>query len=382
MCVSGDLRRRYGFTLVELLVVIAIIGVLVALLLPAVQAAREAARRAQCQNNLHNIGLAVLNYHDVKGRFPAPIYPIRLSATGTLQVPNVLAGQSQLYNTWTIEILPQLEQLQLYNRFQIRGTPPIAQISSTAGNPTVNSPYVGTPLATFLCPSDHNAQAPFVTAGGVEYARGNYGLNAAQFYPDSARLREILGLAAITSATQPFHDRLDFNMGIAVIGGAEKAISQIEDGTSNTILLAEMRAGLTPSDRRGVWAMGMCGSNFHCRHAFNGTLGVNSCLGEEDDFLGMEQVRTELSEQTMRAECMWANGWASAQTVVRSVHVGGAFCAMADASVRFLGNFIDAGRVSTGAYLGTDPEDVLEQNFGVWQRLNVASDGYPFALPQ
>jgi hypothetical protein len=96
----------------------------------------------------------------------------------------------------------------------------------------------------------------------------------------------------------------------------------------------------------------------------------------------MEQVRTELSEQTMRAECMWANGWASAQTVVRSVHVGGAFCAMADASVRFLGNFIDAGRVSTGAYLGTDPEDVLEQNFGVWQRLNVASDGYPFALPQ
>ncbi len=379
---TGSQGGGRGFTLVELLVVIAIIGVLVALLLPAIQAAREAARRASCQNNLRNVALAVLNYHDAREKFPAPIYPIRLSAGGALQVPNVLAGQSQLYNTWTIEILPQLEQQQLYNRFQVRGTPPVALIASTAGNATVNSPLVGTPLGMFQCPSDAFAQAPFTTSGGVEFARGNYGLNAAQFYPDVARLREVLGLAPIAGAAQGFHDRLDFNMGIAVVGGAEKAIRQITDGTTNTILLGEMRAGLSPSDRRGVWAMGMCASNFHCRHAFNGTVGVNSCLGEEDDFIGRDQVRNEVTEPTMRAACMWGNGWGSAQSVVRSVHPGGAFCAMADASVRFIGDFVDAGRVGTGEYLGTNAADVQEQNFGVWQRLNASSDGFAFQLPE
>jgi prepilin-type N-terminal cleavage/methylation domain-containing protein len=169
---AGSRGGRRGFTLVELLVVIAIIGVLVALLLPAIQAAREAARRASCQNNLRNVALAMLNYHDARSHFPAPIHPIRLSAGGALQVPNVLAGQSQLYNTWTIEILPQLEQEQLHKRFQVRGTPPVALVASTAGNATVNSPLVGTPLGMFQCPSDAFAQSPFMTAGGVESTIG------------------------------------------------------------------------------------------------------------------------------------------------------------------------------------------------------------------
>jgi prepilin-type N-terminal cleavage/methylation domain-containing protein/prepilin-type processing-associated H-X9-DG protein len=104
---------RSAFTLVELLVVIAIIGVLVALLLPAVQAARESARRASCANNLRNLGLAILNHHDAKGHFPLNYggpYPNE-SPSGKLQ-PGV---------GWLIELLPQLEQQPLFNQFKTGG---------------------------------------------------------------------------------------------------------------------------------------------------------------------------------------------------------------------------------------------------------------------
>src|SRR5262245_35182898 len=95
---------RRGFTLVELLVVIAIIGVLVALLLPAVQQAREAARRMTCTNNLKQIGIALHNHHDVKLTFPP----------GAL---NTGHNGTPVYTTWTIEILPFMEQQALYNQY-------------------------------------------------------------------------------------------------------------------------------------------------------------------------------------------------------------------------------------------------------------------------
>src|SRR5437660_9676642 len=100
--ISG-LNRR-GFTLVELLVVIAIIGVLVALLRPAVQQAREAARRMQCTNNLKQIGIALHNHHDVKLTFPP----------GAL---NTGHNGTPVYTTWTIEILPFMEQQALYQQY-------------------------------------------------------------------------------------------------------------------------------------------------------------------------------------------------------------------------------------------------------------------------
>src|ERR1700754_2125242 len=94
-----DRVRQNGFTLVELLVVIAIIGVLVALLLPAIQAAREAARRSQCVNNLKQLGIAMQNYHDTNGELPK----------GTV---------SCCWGTWQMSILPFIEQAQLADRYQ------------------------------------------------------------------------------------------------------------------------------------------------------------------------------------------------------------------------------------------------------------------------
>lgn len=135
-------RGRNGFTLVELLVVIAIIGVLVALLLPAVQSAREAARRAQCTNNLRQIGLGLHNYHDSHQSFPINYLP-RSGATWS----------------WMSGILPYIEQTNLYNQIV-----PTA-VTSLAANTQVAS----TPIKTYLCPSDG------LTRGGMMANRSDGG---------------------------------------------------------------------------------------------------------------------------------------------------------------------------------------------------------------
>jgi len=122
-----SLSRGLGFTLVELLVVIAIIGVLVALLLPAVQAAREAARRMQCSNNLRQMGLALHNYHDVNLSFPMNYRP-------------VAAGPY----SWMQAILPYIEQQNLFSQLTIGGTQTL----------TNNALVASTPVKAYLCPSD------------------------------------------------------------------------------------------------------------------------------------------------------------------------------------------------------------------------------------
>ena len=188
--------RRRGFTLIELLVVIAIIGVLIALLLPAVQSAREAARRAQCTNNLKQIGLAMHNYHSTNEVFPM----------GSSRAPTPAGPPNWAWwGDWSAHamLLPYLEQQPLFAAANFDVT---AMGHDPAGQ--MNSTVVNTRLAGFLCPSDGNA--------GRNYTNSYY---------------------ASAGTTTHRHHHVDFTGVFA--RNVSYGIRDITDGTSNTIAFSE-----------------------------------------------------------------------------------------------------------------------------------------------
>src|SRR5437016_5586173 len=180
-------KRRCGFTLIELLVVIAIIAILIGLLIPAVQKVREAAARAQCANNLKQIGIAAHNYHDVNKRFPPAMMVAALGAKNTWGATPYTNNPSSAYRNpgfgpnWAVFLLPYVEQDNLFklvsknidNFMPSKGTDQGWRVIATQSIPT------------FLCPSDSGKQTiPLnlnLTAGGTTiagWARGNYAANA------------------------------------------------------------------------------------------------------------------------------------------------------------------------------------------------------------
>src|SRR4051794_6513110 len=164
-----------AFTLVELLVVIAIIGILVALLLPAIQSAREAARRAQCTSNVKNVALALLNYHDVRKEFPTAV-SVRPNATDPSQPgSDDILTDKVMFRSWAIDILPFLEEQSTHDAFTLNFT--------TAIRSAVNKEPRGVEIPVMLCPSDNGRGQKFEGNGG-NWARCNYGYNAIQFWPN------------------------------------------------------------------------------------------------------------------------------------------------------------------------------------------------------
>jgi len=202
-------REPRGFTLVELLVVIAIIGTLVGLLLPAVQAAREAARRSACQNNLKQLGLAVLNYESANGELPAACYPLRLA----LLSPQPTYWSRVSFITW---ILPFLEEQSVADLA-------IAQIKANGG--TWSGPFAKQPQS-LLCPSE-NWRKPGPLGGGVTSYHGNRGDIGMDHTMNNVRGPMGQGSVGTGSTARS----------IAV------KIKDITDGTSNTVMLGEVVVG-------------------------------------------------------------------------------------------------------------------------------------------
>ena len=206
-------RTTAGFTLIELLVVIAIIAVLIALLLPAVQSAREAARRSQCVNNLKQIGLAAHNYLDVTQAFPlGDHYP-----SGSNELANGIMGNgcSRYSYGWTLPVLPYMEQQPLHNAFNFSFTY-CAVGGSTAFNSTVSYNQV----ASFLCPSDDAEGRPQDPYGALNYVGNNGGPGAIKahsgviispYWGSSNTDTRTIGVEAIldgTTNTAMFSERL------------------------------------------------------------------------------------------------------------------------------------------------------------------------------
>lgn len=227
-------HRSGGFTLVELLVVIAIIGVLVALLLPAVQAAREAARRSQCSNNFRQVGLALHNYHDAVRSFP-PGMIMWYSGAG----PN--CGSMASSNTyigfgWSTFILPYLEEDSVYQQFDFR--------QQMDGNPNANFKPGGSRIETYICPSDFN--------GGnlVEFSGGSQ--NGVDPRED---MRET-NLAGVSDTTDWTCDAdhlwpKELRKTDGMFGERQGCrIKQVLDGTSKTFMVGEV-TGDIPSNYSG-----------------------------------------------------------------------------------------------------------------------------------
>jgi len=224
---------RRGFTLIELLVVIAIIAILIALLLPAVQQAREAARRTQCKNNLKQFGLALHNYHDVFNRLPAPGM-LNLQSPGS-------TGTGLTTATWCVSILPQLEQANVYSLYDT---------SSSAWNP-VNANAGRTKIAAFVCPSTPRSSngitytAPAALFGGLVTANLTLTDAGALDYAPTTRVKDVF--LNIAYNTTGMADRDGWGKGGILTPGLAGAtipngskLSDITDGTSNTTLIAEV----------------------------------------------------------------------------------------------------------------------------------------------
>jgi prepilin-type N-terminal cleavage/methylation domain-containing protein len=222
-------QRRVGFTLVELLVVIAIIGVLVGLLMPAVQMAREAARRTQCQNNLRQLGVALQNYHDTNKRFPPGGY---FGMPVPPQIP-----QPAFHHTWLTSILPQLEQKPLYDtiNFKVRAWGQLITPTNPSG-PTL----VSSELNVLHCPSDAGYKGSGETHG---IAFTNYaGSEGAVEQPITANgSYEAQVIDPFDPGTTAPLNRLpkkgDYQNIFA--GRRSNDMADIKDGASNTIIVAE-----------------------------------------------------------------------------------------------------------------------------------------------
>lgn len=338
-------RRSRGFTLIELLVAIAIIGILIAMLLPAVQVAREAARRAQCANNLKQIALALQNYHSAHRALPpASIWVGRGEPYGAGVLPigtfdRVAMGLSpggerdRLQANWVMLALPYMEQSALHDAFDLH---------MPVDDP-VNRAACMANLSAMKCPSDAYNDRPYERAllAGVQghtYARGNYAMNMGPNPPC---------FTFDPTCPEGFHsdtsDLINTNSKVSGsgIGGFNVSFGfhDFPRGLSNMVAVEEVRAGIDPRDPRGTWAIGMTGASVTAVYSEgpnrkSGGDWITSCTE-----LTLEYSAAELERLGMPCSSGPVRGNYGASA--RSQHIGVVNVARLDGSVSAISDTID-----------------------------------------
>ncbi len=289
--------RKHGFTLVELLVVITIIGILIALLLPAVQAAREAARRMQCSNNLKQIGLALHNYHTALGCLPYG------------------AGYPHSHGgTWAAMVLPYLEQQAVFDKFDF---------NLPVWN-AVNEPAVQAVISVYICPSDASG-GNALQGGRIQTGSRNPGKSMGLWYPTSMGPTRDGGSSATACVycSEPVGgyccaDTADYGC----CGNNGKPGVGIMDRAANIVAFSDVRDGLSNTLMVGETIPSQC--------TFNGAYNHNFPIA------GTTIPLNTFEESIEGVNNLWYRACG-----FKSRHSGGANFAMADGSVHFISESAD-----------------------------------------
>ncbi|MDR2705530.1 MAG: DUF1559 domain-containing protein [Planctomycetaceae bacterium] len=360
----------WGFTLVELLVVIAIIGVLIALLLPAVQAAREAARRMQCSNHMKQFMVAIHNYHDMNNSLPA--------AKTTIFYP-----PSRASNNFSCQFLmfPFMEQVSRYQ-----------EIAAVSGGIAVadNNALLRGKFSTFLCPSDPNSSRPGIlndlSRCNIMVCRGDFALHNTQtFFTGASSF-----IFPSNLARAPFLSPSDDSGGSKRIANVWRGFEGITDGTSNTMAISESCSAESSNSRSIFGAVS--------QYIINNTttaFAPSGCYSLFDASSKQYNETAPLARLLYRGNILWdgrtpRNGFCAVlppnspscihniteperrmgYLSATSYHVNGVNIGLFDGAVRYISETIYAGNMSDEQEYGTGPSP-----YGVWGALGSIGQG-------